>query len=509
MRGEELAAVNNDSSSQAARDMRGEELAAVNNDSSPQAARDSRGEELAADNNDSSHSHVSASTASTKKHSNQNKPIGGDPVHPANAPTPLQQYIPALYHSTQSLSHPTPSTTVFTHVNYTPSNGLDHSAHLSMNTIKNDDKIKYRDNSTRGTVQPKELNYGQRSWNQSEIGLHIKGRDTTRGPSTTWLPTDVKSLSKSFENRSHSSSSKLDSPTDESAGGRSSLGTIKGSSGGKTIGKINTSKFSETPTTQSNGHERPAGGYKSARNKFSSTEPQHQQPDKSRDSATTGTSVKKHENNVENKTKENFKIVDNEKSCKINKSKDLKDERGGLVDSRGDAKVTDSYSETDLGVKPSQKQFNDDRKTVKQSSTSSFVNPRMDSAYHRAAVKNEPPTSFPSLSNAATSSRSQSTEWDELHGLSNPSSCVQVNINPAGSLQPRSGVFKSAPRLVDIEMVKGPIGLGFCIEGGIGSPVGDKPIIVKRLFKGKLRFMFYEALVIETLSLNLIINCTL
>jgi len=133
----------------------------------------------------------------------------------------------------------------------------------------------------------------------------------------------------------------------------------------------------------------------------------------------------------------------------------------------------------------------------------------MDSAYHRAAVKNEPPTSFPSLSNAATSSRSQSTEWDELHGLSNPSSCVQVNINPAGSLQPRSGVFKSAPRLVDIEMVKGPIGLGFCIEGGIGSPVGDKPIIVKRLFKGKLRFMFYEALVIETLSLNLIINCTL
>lgn len=36
-----------------------------------------------------------------------------------------------------------------------------------------------------------------------------------------------------------------------------------------------------------------------------------------------------------------------------------------------------------------------------------------------------------------------------------------------------------------VEMVKGAVGLGFCIEGGKGSPLGDRPIMVKRLFKGK------------------------
>ena len=38
--------------------------------------------------------------------------------------------------------------------------------------------------------------------------------------------------------------------------------------------------------------------------------------------------------------------------------------------------------------------------------------------------------------------------------------------------------------LVEVEMQKGAVGLGFCIEGGKGSPLGDRPITVKRLFKG-------------------------
>ena len=38
---------------------------------------------------------------------------------------------------------------------------------------------------------------------------------------------------------------------------------------------------------------------------------------------------------------------------------------------------------------------------------------------------------------------------------------------------------------IDVELNKGAVGLGFCIEGGKGSPLGDRPITVKRLFKGK------------------------
>lgn len=35
------------------------------------------------------------------------------------------------------------------------------------------------------------------------------------------------------------------------------------------------------------------------------------------------------------------------------------------------------------------------------------------------------------------------------------------------------------------EILKGPVGVGFCIEGGKGSLSGDRPIAVKRVFKGK------------------------
>ena len=46
-----------------------------------------------------------------------------------------------------------------------------------------------------------------------------------------------------------------------------------------------------------------------------------------------------------------------------------------------------------------------------------------------------------------------------------------------------------------VELEKGNIGIGFCIEGGKNSPLGDQPIKVKRLFKGQysqLRIDLYE-----------------
>ena len=39
--------------------------------------------------------------------------------------------------------------------------------------------------------------------------------------------------------------------------------------------------------------------------------------------------------------------------------------------------------------------------------------------------------------------------------------------------------------IIQVELQKRAVGLGFCIEGGKGSPLGDRPITVKRLYKGE------------------------
>jgi len=38
--------------------------------------------------------------------------------------------------------------------------------------------------------------------------------------------------------------------------------------------------------------------------------------------------------------------------------------------------------------------------------------------------------------------------------------------------------------ILDVSLHKGPLGLGFCIDGGLDAPAGPSPITVKRLFKG-------------------------
>jgi len=42
------------------------------------------------------------------------------------------------------------------------------------------------------------------------------------------------------------------------------------------------------------------------------------------------------------------------------------------------------------------------------------------------------------------------------------------------------------PGTIDLEIIKGSLGLGFCIEGGVGSSAGDRPVVVKRLFRNDI-----------------------
>lgn len=77
-----------------------------------------------------------------------------------------------------------------------------------------------------------------------------------------------------------------------------------------------------------------------------------------------------------------------------------------------------------------------------------------------------------------------------------PRSCYQISLSnkcqsdSAKSKTPPSEPLKASgqevecPDVREVIINRGPFSLGFCIEGGRGSPLGDRPIRVKRLFKG-------------------------
>lgn len=54
-----------------------------------------------------------------------------------------------------------------------------------------------------------------------------------------------------------------------------------------------------------------------------------------------------------------------------------------------------------------------------------------------------------------------------------------------GDRHRNASVPEASGELLDIDVPKGGLGLGFCIEGGKDGPYGDRPITVKRLFRGE------------------------
>lgn len=67
-------------------------------------------------------------------------------------------------------------------------------------------------------------------------------------------------------------------------------------------------------------------------------------------------------------------------------------------------------------------------------------------------------------SSAASTPRDTTTATDEAPA---PASTVELG-----------------PGVHQVVMVKGATGVGFCLEGGLGSPKGNLPIAIKRIFKG-------------------------
>lgn len=74
-------------------------------------------------------------------------------------------------------------------------------------------------------------------------------------------------------------------------------------------------------------------------------------------------------------------------------------------------------------------------------------------------------------------------------GRLHPSSAAVAVSDACGGNSSELVLTEDGKRLFDITIVKGSVGLGFCIEGGVGSPTGDRPISVKRLFRSKLTLL--------------------
>ena len=98
----------------------------------------------------------------------------------------------------------------------------------------------------------------------------------------------------------------------------------------------------------------------------------------------------------------------------------------------------------------------------------------------------------------ASKDTSPSGTWksDRFSSLLKPDKLPKSSVLPpdgaseSQTASPQSGQNESLEGITEVQFEKGNLGLGFCIEGGKGSPLGDKPITVKRLFRGECYLFF-------------------
>lgn len=67
---------------------------------------------------------------------------------------------------------------------------------------------------------------------------------------------------------------------------------------------------------------------------------------------------------------------------------------------------------------------------------------------------------------------------------------VDVKFNgDVNNTETESMALSGNDNLMNVVINKGNLGLGFCISGGRASTTGDRPVVIKRIFKGSLRYI--------------------
>ena len=94
-------------------------------------------------------------------------------------------------------------------------------------------------------------------------------------------------------------------------------------------------------------------------------------------------------------------------------------------------------------------------------------------------------TTTTTTSSSTTASEDPMDRWRKYRTTDSSSTSSSVrSARPSSTSSEGSTLDLSGYTDHEVQLNKGAVGLGFCIEGGKASPLGDRPITVKRLFKG-------------------------
>lgn len=85
---------------------------------------------------------------------------------------------------------------------------------------------------------------------------------------------------------------------------------------------------------------------------------------------------------------------------------------------------------------------------------------------------------------------SEKNEFEEQSASNNISSTLD-NKNETSSITDTNNNNNNA-KIMQVNIVKDVTGLGFIIEGGKNSSFGDRPIIIKRIFRGWFHWIYFN-----------------